>query len=127
MTSVHPIHFSHEETISRYNDKTSHGDAKQAINNEREEHIRKAKQRSEVFENILRNSYKLQDPIKHVLSGIAGILLAMIAASVYTLVPVHNLIEQPEYWYEWLLQFCLSFLRHSFIKTRLNDVVNSSL
>ena len=96
MTSIHPIHFSHEEKTSRYNNKNSHDDAKQEIDIEREEHIRKSKQRSEVFENILRNSYKLHNPLKHVLSGFAGILLAIIAASVYTLVPVHNLIEQPE-------------------------------
>ena len=102
---IHPIHFSHEKNISIQRFRDGPDSDELAIDNERRQHIKKSKHRSEVFENILQNNFNLHEPQKYILSGIAGILLPMVVTSIYTLVPVHNLILFPEYWYEWLLQF----------------------
>ena len=107
---IHPIHFSHENNISIPRFKSGHDSAGLAIHYEKREHIKKSNHRSENFENILQNNFNLLEPQKHILSGLAGILLPIVVTSIYTLVPVHNLILFPQYWYEWLLQFCLSFL-----------------
>ena len=108
--TVHPIHFSHAQGGRMHNFKPIIESAGRAIDDERETHIVKSKHRSEIFEAILRNTFTTCDPGKYILSGVFCILLSILSTSAYTVIPVHNVIIFPEYWYEWLLQFCFSFL-----------------
>ena len=74
---IHPIHFSHEKNISIQRFRDGLDSAELAIDNEQREHVKKSKHRLEIFENILQNNYDLHEPQKHILSGIAGILLPL--------------------------------------------------
>ena len=82
-----------------------------AIESEKELQERKSNRRLEAFREII---FRCNKPIKFgfifTLYGFFGILLSFISTISYTLIPVHNLIENPQYWYELPLQETFSLL-----------------
>ena len=71
-----------------------------AIQMEKETHILESERRNDTFENIIYNDAKEYKSPKYVVYGILGIIPALSLKWFYTLIPVHNLIMRPDYWYE---------------------------
>ena len=99
--------------ISEYNnweeDGTSIKDNKKDegrinLETERDEHISRSKNRILFFTKILNNSETAGSSIFYLLQGIGALIGCVMITSIYTLIPVHNLFEQPTYWYEFPLQ-----------------------
>ena len=73
--------------------------AHKAIQMEKEASKLKSERRNETFENIIYNvSTEYKSP-KYIFYGVIGILPALSLKWFYTLIPVHNLILMPQYWY----------------------------
>ena len=84
--------------------------ASNAIQNEKEAHRWQAEQRTEVFEDIIYNVSPDYNSLKYILFSIIGILPALSSKWFYTLIPTHNVILNPQYWYELPPQLMLGFL-----------------
>ena len=69
------------------------------IENERIEKLLKSDQRNQVYKNILFNKPASEVPYYTAVYGFVGIVLGIVVTSVYILIPVHNVIEEPKYWY----------------------------
>ena len=80
------------------------------IENEKEAHRWQAEQRTEVFEDIIYNMSPDYKSPKYILFSIIGILPALSSKWVYTLIPTHNVIQSPQYWYELPPQLMFGFL-----------------
>ena len=63
----------------------------------------------ETFKDILCNNPLEWKPLQLALTGFGGIIATMISISLYTLMPAHNVIENPQYWYEAPLKWVLTF------------------
>lgn len=77
---------------------------------EREDHISKSEERYEIFKDILNNQSRDVVTPKYLLYALLGILPALASKWVYTLVPVHNAVLNPSYWYELPLQLIFGYL-----------------
>ena len=66
--------------------------------------------RKEIFNQIVTNTRVEEQPLEYVLYGAGGILFSCLLTCFYTMIPVHNVILNQEYWYEFPLQIILSFL-----------------
>ena len=67
---------------------------------ERQEYALKSEQRKLFFMNILNNTATVGSWILCLLQGIGAIIGCVAIISIYTFIPVHNLFENPQYWYE---------------------------
>ena len=66
--------------------------------------------RMEKFKEILRNSPLERNSWKCVMTAFSGILGTVISTSLYTLIPAHNVIENPQYWCEAPLEWLFTFI-----------------
>ena len=66
--------------------------------------------RKEIFNHIICNTRIENQSSKHILYGVGGMLLGCLLTCVYSIIPVHNVITNQEYWYELPLQIVFSFL-----------------
>ena len=72
------------------------------IDDERYSHELKFNGRIENFRMILMNHS--QQPIKHIFNGLANVILSLVVIGIVTLIPIHDVINNPQYWYEPILQ-----------------------
>ena len=63
-----------------------------------------------MFEDILDNTPSRHVPLKYIFKVFYGIILLLISITVYTLIPVHNVVLHPQYWYELPIQVTFSFI-----------------
>ena len=63
-------------------------------------HVNMAESRSVAFKNIIMNKSTENVPAYVALYGFSGTLLSLATTSLLTLIPLHNLITHPQYWYE---------------------------
>ena len=73
------------------------------VESEKLERAFKAEKRYNVYQEILHNSYTDAMSIKVAFYGFGGVILGILANCVATLIPMHNVIEQPEYFLEFTL------------------------
>ena len=73
------------------------------VESEKLERAFKAEKRYNVYQEILHNSYTDAISIKVAFYGFGGVILGILANCVATLIPMHNVIEQPEYFLEFTL------------------------
>ena len=60
--------------------------------------------RTQVFLDILNNKQSDRISWKYMLYDLVGLIGAILSTSIYTVIPHHNVIVNPRYWYELLLQ-----------------------
>ena len=73
--------------------------------------IEKCKKRHEIFENLITgNPSRETVSFKYGLYCILDFVLTLLATSVVVIIPMHNLILNPEYWYELVAQFLSGIL-----------------
>jgi hypothetical protein len=112
MTSVHPVEVINVSTIdsSRNNleqdlDISSVQDISSIdIEIEKFDHESKSDQRTHNFLEILSNTPNQISTLKYILFGFCSIVLSLVPSFSFILIPVHNVILQPDYWYELPLQ-----------------------
>ena len=83
--------------------------ADRALQVEKEAHTKQSQERIVTFENILCNNSLDCETWKPVMTGMFGIFGAILSTAIYTLIPVHNVIENPQYWYEGIFQAVFVF------------------
>ena len=71
------------------------------IQKERYEYERILKLRMDNFKMILTNYSEL--PLKYIINGFANVILSLLLVAIYTVIPMHDIIKSPNYWYETLL------------------------
>ena len=76
------------------------------IESERVESILRSTRRKEKFENIVNNTLSENYSSKYVFYGSFGLFTSIFSTSMLTLIPQHNVIEDPSYWYEYIIVFC---------------------
>ena len=79
-----------------------HGEEERAISN--------SKERLKSFMKIVNGDSLENVSIEHLFTGFTGILMILVIASIYTLLPWNDAIKNPQYFYESLLVFCLAFV-----------------
>ena len=82
------------------------------IDDERYSHELKFNRRIKNFRMILMNDS--QQPIKHIFNGLANVILSLVAIGIFTLIPIHDVIKNPQYWYETMLQTSVASIIWSF-------------
>ena len=80
------------------------------IQAEKEHHVFQSVKRHDTFKNILLNKSTDKISPKYALFAFIGIIPALTSKWIYTLIPVHNVIENPNYWYELPLQLMIGYL-----------------
>ena len=113
MTRVHTI--SNVVTVSYEDDSQSNEindieTARREIESERVSQELSSKIRLVKFQEIVRNLSLEYPSLKTIGPALYGILLTIISVSIYALIPVHNVITYPYYWYEVAIQTSLSFI-----------------
>ena len=83
-----------------------------SIQHEQDEHIRKYEARMKLYKDILLNQTSDTTSLMHIPKGLLGILGPLITSMVYTLIPVHNVFEMPQYWYEFPTQLLFGLVHH---------------
>lgn len=95
-------------TIRNFNLPTSTGQSLNsspiAIEQEKSRHIFQSNQRTEIFREILSNTATEKAHVKYFLYGLIRVGITLILTLPFSLIPVHNVIETPAYWYEYMLQ-----------------------
>ena len=100
---VKPKYNNWEEDNTSSKDMSQRED-KITLETERDEHASRSEKRILFFTKILDNSETAGSWILYLLQGIGALIGCVVITSIYTLIPVHNLFEQPTYWYEFPLQ-----------------------
>ena len=100
---ITPIEISSDEVTNHNHD---HNDSSRAIELEMVKHEIKADIRLKTFEDILSNSPNQISVPKYLLYGVISVVITWISISPFSLIPVHNIILYPNYWYEFPLQMC---------------------
>ena len=72
------------------------------IDDERYSHELKFNRRIENFRMILMNHSK--QPFKNILNGLTSVILSLVIIGILALIPIHDVIKNPQYWYETMLQ-----------------------
>ena len=83
--------------------------ATRALKMEKFAHVLESQERKETFEDILDNKQLEYHTLKYILSWLSCIVGAIISISIYTLIPRHNVIEFPQYWYEAPIEWFITF------------------
>ena len=81
-----------------------------ALQIEKEDHVFQSEKRFDTFSNILFNNSIDKVSPKYALYAFLGILPALSSKWIYTLIPVHNVVEDPSYWYELPFQLMFGYL-----------------
>ena len=85
--------------------------AEHEIEDERLMSINDSEKRTKTFENIVSNvNIESKSFFKHFASGLGGVIAAGALISVYTVLPVHDVISDSCYWYEFPLQTLFTFI-----------------
>ena len=104
MAIIYPV----EEVIIRTNnlptDDLEETTSSTAIGIEKLEHQIKAEQRIQRFNDILSNTPSPNGWTKYVVYGFSSLVITLLTTSQFTLIPAHNVIHYPSYWYEFPLQ-----------------------
>ena len=103
--TITPVNVLTHEDQSNSNDDA----ARRVLQLEKEIHILQSQIRMETFKDILCNNPLQRKSWQYVLTAFGGIIATMISTSLYTLIPAHNVIENPQYWYEATLQWIVTF------------------
>ena len=111
MFQIHPIS---QETVNElgfipYHERYLQDPTDNAINQERRIHEKRAEKRMHIFQNILNNTQPACGIIRPLATSLASVVIAIILIGSYTMVPVHNVFEYPEKWFEYPLQCLFSF------------------
>lgn len=77
---------------------------------EKEDHVCRSEKRYEDFREILVGTSKGKVSSKYALFALLGIVPALSSKWIYTLIPVHNVIENSYYWYELPFQLMFGYL-----------------
>ena len=108
MAAIHPVVVNEKRGNTASNDEV--GFTINSIELEKLFHIKQLDERNRIMERILSNdseaNIKFLWPL---LYGIASIVGPVASTLVYTLIPCHNVISFPEYWYELPLQGTVFF------------------
>ena len=84
--------------------------ATREIEKEKVKHTLISEERTRVFEDILDNTPSRHVSLKYIFKVFYGLIVLLISITVYTLVPVHNVVLHPQYWYELPIQVTFSFI-----------------
>ena len=105
---VYPVDLinSEAESVSNNNRGTSTDSGLISLPREGEAAVSTAQRRKETFRKILSNDYPEKEPWKYIFTGLTGVLMSLGVVSVYTLVPWHDPIKNPHYFYEALIVCC---------------------
>ena len=111
MFSIHPIS---QEPANDFGYRTSRGwniqdDAEDAIEKEKQIHRKRAGKRLQTFINILNNTQPASNLLKPLSTSLSSVVITCVLIGAYTIVPVHNVFENPDKWFEYPLQSLLSF------------------
>ena len=85
------------------------GTAEEAIRKEKQVQVIRAEKRMKIFQNILNSTSPEFTLIQPLLTSLAAVVVAIFTIGVYAMVPVHNVYESPEKWFEYPLQSLFSF------------------
>ena len=72
---------------------------------ERIYHQLKSNYRHKIFQDILLNDLGPTETLKYLGYGIGSILITMLSTSLISLIPAHDVILDPSYWFECPLHF----------------------
>jgi hypothetical protein len=97
---------SENEVKNVSNDDTniSDSDDNDSLEFEKTQHRQKADLRMELFKKILCNEEVESNVTKFCVSIVVCILVTSASSFAFTLIPVHNLMLYPSYWYEFIFQ-----------------------
>ena len=104
MTKVNPItpiDISSDQLANHNHDQNT---SSRAIELEMANHELKADIRLKTFEDILSNSPNQMSIPKYLFYGVLSVLITWVSISPFSLIPVHNIVLYPNYWYEFPLQ-----------------------
>ena len=91
-------------------EKLSTNSVEKALQDEKNKHIIQSEKRSEIFRTILDNSCSNFNSPKYIFTCFCTIIGTVAMTFFYTLIPIHNVIQSPEYWYEYPMQVTMAFL-----------------
>ena len=89
---------------------TFHLSRKGDIENEKEDSVSRSEKRIQLFNDILRGDAIKYGSWKVLFKGMYGILVSLAPIAIFTMIPAHNIIKNPDYSYEFILQVCFAFL-----------------
>ena len=110
INTVHPVDSSNSENGSISISDSSTEFERRELLREMETAVKNLKERNVAFMEILNGDSSGTDSIKHLFTGLSGTLLALAPACIYTLIPWNDAIKNPQYFYESLIVYCLSFI-----------------
>ena len=96
-----------KEVVQKPKEVVQHLESEE-IKKERHAHELNFSRRLDEFQMILMNYSQI--PFKYILYGFANVIVSLLVVSILTLIPLHNIITSPEYWYETMLQTLASCL-----------------
>ena len=107
--SITPIKsFSEDHNPSDHH--TFQESRKGKIEKEKEDSISRSVKRIQLFNDILIDNTIKYGSWKVFFKGMYGILVSLAPIAIFTMIPAHNIIKNPEYSYEFILQVCFAFL-----------------
>ena len=80
------------------------------IQAERLQHLIHLRKRNKAFKDILNNKNSESISWKYIGYWVMSIFMPLFSTCVWTLIPVHNLFEQPRFWFEYPLQMTVSLI-----------------
>ena len=113
MTAVHPNHPLDSTESSRTGWVRNNGNFTSQlfeVEKEIQAHTVQSKERNEIFQRIIRNISSGKKSNKHILIGFMGIFGSLISTCFYTMIPVHDIIQNQHYWYEFPTQLFFGLL-----------------
>ena len=104
MTKIYSISDYKVSKIEEFNHIISYGvDKDEELENERTYFHQKAKDRAEKFDKILGNSPLRLSPTKFCFYILGSIVISVGSTFFCSLIPAHNLMTHPDFWFEMLL------------------------
>ena len=79
-----------------------------------------AQDRYKIYRDILLNQSEKDIPYRFAFYSLSCILLSIATTSIILLIPVHNVLEEPQYWWEIIIQALTGFVPVSCAYTLLN-------
>ena len=76
----------------------------QSMAQEKSKYRSSCNERFNIYRNYFHNTLPEYNVLPYLLYGLFGIISSFLATSVFVLVPVHDVIIHPEYWYEVMMQ-----------------------
>ena len=109
--TINSLEIKHKKISSNESTTASNTDVTTSLEFEKAQHEWQSYQRAKLFQKILSNE-KVEFPFRNFIFFILGTIIVCPASTfVYTLIPLHNVVMYPSYWYEFLfIIFCLHIL-----------------